>query len=74
MSYASLADCVTIYLAGGCMPIVFDNRFARKFPEITTRQPIKPDGEVNLRWLNRSLWAKVLKVYKLFLKISAKIK
>ncbi len=41
------------------MPIVFDNRFARKFPEITTRQPIKPDGEVNLRWLNSPLWAEL---------------
>lgn len=41
------------------MPINFDNRFARKFPEITTRQPIKPDGSVTLLWFNRPLWTQL---------------
>ena len=41
------------------MPIVFDNRFARKFPEITTRQPIKPDGEAKLLWFNNPLWSEL---------------
>jgi len=41
------------------MPIVFDNRYARKFPEITTSQPIKPDGKANLLWLNEPLWAEL---------------
>ncbi|RUO72897.1 protein adenylyltransferase SelO [Idiomarina ramblicola] len=41
------------------MPIVFDNRFARKFPEIITHQPIKPDGKAKLVWLNDNLWAEL---------------
>lgn len=41
------------------MPIVFDNRFARKFPEIITHQPIKPDGKAKLLWLNDNLWAEL---------------
>lgn len=41
------------------MPINFDNRFARKFPEITTRQPIKPDGAVKLLWFNSPLWTQL---------------
>ncbi|MDV6315239.1 protein adenylyltransferase SelO [Idiomarina sp. HP20-50] len=41
------------------MPIVFDNRFARKFPEITTRQSIKPDGKAQLVWLNKPLWSEL---------------
>ncbi|MCK7458688.1 protein adenylyltransferase SelO [Idiomarina aminovorans] len=41
------------------MPINFDNRFARKFPEIITHQPIQPDGKVKLLWLNTDLWAEL---------------
>src|SRR5699024_10517616 len=59
MGYASPSDCVTIYGAGGLMPIYFDNRFARKFPEIITRQPIKPDGSVTLLWFNSPLWSQL---------------
>ena len=38
------------------MPLIFDNQFANKFPELCHAQKIQPDGQAKLRWVNDALW------------------